>query len=293
MDAYDSPAPRDTLCPVTRRTLIVLAAIVVLLFLVAPPLRAPGPAEFYIEPMTGMRLVALEPGTFAMGSPATESGRGGDETRHPVTLTRKVYIGQHEVTQAEWKQVMGANPSQFTECARCPVETVDFFQVSAFLSSLNAGNAAMRYRLPTEAEWEYACRAGTTTAFSTGRSISTEQANYDGRFPYSGGSGGSGGGTRGKTAPAGSYPPNAWGVFDMHGNIWEWTGDWYGEYGAGPVIDPAGAAKGRARVIRGGSWRFDANSMRCALRYAHAPQDKGPSLGFRIVAEPIQSTNRR
>jgi formylglycine-generating enzyme required for sulfatase activity len=275
---------------VTRRALVGLAVIVVLLFLVAPPLRAPGPAEFYIEPMTSMRLVALEPGTFTMGSPATEFGRGVDETRHPVTLTRKIFLGQHEVTQAEWKQVMGANPSQFGKCARCPVETVDFFQVNAFLSRLNAGNAAMRYRLPTEAEWEYACRAGTATAFNTGRSISTEQANYDGRFPYSGGSQG---GTRGATAPVGSYPPNAWGLFDMHGNVWEWTGDWYGEYHAGPATDPAGPPKGKARVIRGGSWHFDANSMRCALRYTHAPQDKGFSLGFRVVAEPIESSNRR
>ena len=274
----------------TRRALIVLAAIVVLLFLVAPRLRAPGPAEFYIEPMTSMRLVALEPGTFEMGSPGTEYGRGDDERRHPVTLTRKVYIGEHEVTQAEWKQVMGTTPSQFNECTRCPVETVDFYQVSTFLSRLNAGNSAMRYRLPTEAEWEYACRAGTTTAFSSGRAISTGQANYDGRFPYSGGSGGV---TLGKPAPVGSYPPNAWGVFDMHGNVWEWTGDWYGEYAAGPATDPVGAPKGRARVIRGGSWRFNANSMRCAMRYTHAPPDKGSSLGFRIVAEPIRSRDRR
>ena len=273
-----------------RRALIGLAVIVTLLFLVTPQLRAPGPADFYIEPMTSMRLVALEPGAFTMGSPATEFGRGDDETRHPVTLTRKVYIGQHEVTQAEWKQVMGVNPSRFGECARCPVETVDFFQVNAFLSRLNAGNAAMRYRLPTEAEWEYACRAGTATAFSTGRSISTEQANYDGRFPYSAGSQG---GTRGATAPVGSYPSNAWGLFDMHGNVWEWTADWYGEYHAGPATDPAGSPKGKARVIRGGSWNFDAKSMRCAGRFTHAPQDKGFSLGFRIVAEPIQSNNRR
>ena len=273
-----------------RRMLIGVAAMVVLLFLVAPRLRAPGPAEFYIEPMTGMRLVALEPGSFTMGSPMSEFGRGADETRHAVTLTRKVYIGQREVTQAEWKQVMGTNPSQFADCARCPVETVDFFQVNAFLSRLNAGNAAMRYRLPTEAEWEYACRAGTTTAFSTGRAISTDQANYDGRFPYSGGSRG---GTLGKPAPVGSYPANAWGLFDMHGNVWEWTADWYGDYGAEAATDPAGPSKGRARVIRGGSWHFDANSMRCALRYTHAPQDKGFSLGFRIVAEPVRSRDRR
>lgn len=272
------------------RTLIVLAAAVLLVVLLTPQLRAPGPAEFYIDPTTGMRLVALEPGTFAMGSPPTEFGRNEDEPRHAVTLTKKVYIGVHEVTQTEWKQVMGANPSRFSGCERCPVETVDFYEVSAFLSRLNAGNASMRYRVPTEAEWEYACRAGATTAFSTGRSISTEQANYDGRFPYSGGSRG---GTRGRPAPVGSYPANAWRVFDMHGNVWEWTGDWYGDYAAGPVSDPAGPATGRARVIRGGSWHFDANSTRCARRYTHAPQDKGFSLGFRIVAEPIQSSRRR
>lgn len=269
------------------RIAVGLAALVLLVVLVAPRLRAPGPAEFYIEPTTNMRLVALEPGTFEMGSPPTEFGRNTDETRHAVTLTTKVFIGQHEVTQAEWKQVMGTNPSRFDGCQRCPVETVNFVEVNAFISRLNAGNSAMRIRLPTEAEWEYACRAGSITAFNTGRAISTDQANYDGRYPYSGGSQG---GTRGRPTPAGSYPPNAWGLYDMHGNVWEWTGDWYGDYPPGPVTDPKGPDRGRAKVIRGGSWHFDANSMRCGLRYTHAPQDKGFSLGFRIVAEPIRST---
>jgi len=130
---------------------------------------------------------------------------------------------------------------------------------------------SQRYRLPTEAEWEYACRAGTTGPFSTGESLSAAQANVKGKAP----------------APAGTYPLNPWGFADMHGNVWEWTSDWYGPYPdtASGNIDPHGPTSGEKRVIRGGSWYFDSDSARCALRYTHAPKDRGFSLGFRVAAD--------
>jgi formylglycine-generating enzyme required for sulfatase activity len=187
---------------------------------------------------------------------------------------------------------MGTSPSHFTACGpRCPVENVTFYEVEEFLSRLNArpvsATTALRYRLPTEAEWEYACRAHSTGPFSTGENLTTAQANYNGRFPYGSFPAGE---FRQKPTPAGAFSPNTWGLHDMHGNVWEWTSDWHGPYGDGAAanIDPHGAASGEKRVIRGGSWFFDANSARCALRYMHAPQDKGFSLGFRVAADRVR-----
>ena len=259
----------------------VIAAL--LIAFAAARLSAPGPAGFYIEPTTGMVLVAILPGSFMMGSPDSEAGRNDDEYAHRVIVPRLFFIGQHEVTQTEWTRVMGSNPSSFAGCERCPVEQVNFFEVNAFLAKLNAGTSSMRYRLPTEAEWEYACRAGTSTPFNTGTELSTDQANVDGRAQ---GTDYESGAAHEKTMPVGGYPPNAWGLFDMHGNVWEWTNDWYGPYEPRRDNDPRGVDSGLKRVIRGGSWHFDANSARCALRYTHAPQDRGYSLGFRMVAEP-------
>ena len=252
-------------------------------------LSAPGPADFYIETTTGMVLVAIRPGSFMMGSPETEVGRNDDEYAHRVTIPHLFYMGRHEVTQTEWKHVMGSNPSFFAGCERCPVEQVNFDEVNHFLAKINAGTSSMRFRLPTEAEWEYACRAGTTTPFNTGTELSTDQANFDGRYPAADNEDGA---AHEKTLPAGGYPPNAWGLYDMHGNVWEWTNDWYGPYEPRRDNDPRGADSGVKRVIRGGSWHFDANSARCALRYTHAPQDRGYSLGFRMVAEPQRPSRR-
>jgi formylglycine-generating enzyme required for sulfatase activity len=260
----------------------VVAAALLVAF-AAARLSAPGPAGFYIEPTTGMVLVAILPGSFMMGSMDSETGRNNDEYAHRVIVPRLFFIGQHEVTQTEWTRVMGSNPSAFAGCERCPVEQVNFFEVNQFLAKLNAGTSSMRYRLPTEAEWEYACRAGTTTPFNTGTELSTDQANVDGRAS---GTDNESGAAHEKTLPVGGYPANAWGLFDMHGNVWEWTNDWYGPYEPRRDNDPRGADSGLKRVIRGGSWHFDANSARCALRYTHAPQDRGYSLGFRMVAEP-------
>ena len=184
--------------------------------------------------------------------------------------------------------VMGTAPSHFADCGpRCPVENVTFFDVQQFVAKLNersgqSGSSGqggskdppLHYRLPTEAEWEYACRAGTTGPYSTGEALTSAQANYKGK----------------STAPVGSYGLNPWGLADMHDNVWEWTADWYGPYEEHAIanIDPRGPSSGEKRVIRGGSWYFDKNSARCGLRYTHAPKDKGFSLGFRVAADRVR-----
>jgi sulfatase modifying factor 1 len=247
-------------------------------------IHTPRPA--YVDQQTGMTFVELPPGRFTMGSAVGEAGRKEDETLHDVELTRPFLLAQREVTQQEWRTVMGTSPSRFSECGpSCPVENVTFFDALQFIAKLNdAPGAALHYRLPTEAEWEFACRAGTTGPFSTGENLTTAQANYNGKMPYASFPPGE---FRQRTTPGGTFPGNPWGLADMHGNVWEWTADWYGPFPDSPAanIDPRGPASGSKRVIRGGSWFFDANSARCGLRYTHSPQDKGFSLGFRLAAE--------
>lgn len=239
------------------------------------------------EPVTGMEFLYVHPGSFRMGSGPEVIGRQEDETPHQVELTRGFYLGRYEVTHEEWIEVMGSNPSQFPDCGpRCPIETVSYVAIREFIGRLEKRSAGSRFRLPTEAEWEYACRAGTETPFSTGENLTDQQANFDARYPYDGFPKGR---YPNKPTPVGSYPPNPWGFYDMHGNLWEWCEDWYGEYPEGDVRDPKGPAEGEMHVIRGGSWYFDGNSSRCALRYTHAPIHDGFSLGFRLVREAVES----
>jgi len=250
------------------------------------------PLRTMTDAQSGITLVELPAGRFTMGSTTSELGRNADETLHDVEIARPFFIGRYEVTQQEWRTVMGSAPSHFATCGpRCPVENVTFADVQQFIAKLNERVAAgrsndrpLRYRLPTEAEWEYACRAGTTGPFSTGENVTTDQANYNGRFPYSSFATGE---FRQRPTTVGSFPSNRWGLSDMHGNVWEWTADWYGAYAEDGAanIDPRGPDSGDTRVIRGGSWYFDANSARCGLRYTHAPQDRGFSLGFRLAAD--------
>jgi formylglycine-generating enzyme required for sulfatase activity len=252
------------------------ARIPAVLALMGLALAAAPPPATLTEPLTGMPLVRIPAGRFTMGSPAGEAGRNSDETPHEETVAA-FYLGRHEVTHEEWRAVMHTSPSAYADCDRCPVERVNYFDVETFLERLNAvpppSQSRVRYRLPTEVEWEYACRAGTTTPFATGGNLTTAQANYNGRWPYRSFPAGE---YRGHPTPVETFAPNAWGLFDMHGNVWEWTSDWY----AGPQAPPH-----TKKVIRGGSWYFDANSARCALRYTHAPKDLGFSLGFRVAAD--------
>jgi len=244
------------------------------------------PRPTFVDDVSGMTFVELTAGRFTMGSAASEIGRNDDEVLHDVEITHPFLLAKNEVTQRDWRAVMASAPSRFADCGpKCPVENVTFRDVEQYLAKLNERPAAtLRYRLPTEAEWEYACRAGTTGPFSTGDNLTTSQANYNGRQPYASFPAGE---FRQRPTAVATFPLNPWGLADMHGNVWEWTSDWYGPYveGASANIDPKGPASGEKRVIRGGSWFFDANSARCGLRYTHDPKDKGFSLGFRLAAD--------
>jgi len=237
----------------------------------------------------GMEFVYLKPGTFMMGSPSNEPGRYKNEIRHRVTLTRGFHIQTTEVTQGQWKAVMGNNPSYFKNCGdRCPVEKVSWDDVQEFIAKLNR-RGGERYRLPTEAEWEYACRAGTTTSRYWGdnpddacryanvhdqtskrvNKFSWQHHNCDDGFA--------------KTAPVGRFKTNGFGLHDMLGNVWEWCQDWYGDYTSGSVSDPAGPDGGSDRVLRGGSWNYKPRGVRCANRGDYAPGYRGDAVGFRLV----------
>jgi sulfatase modifying factor 1 len=237
----------------------------------------------------GMEFLKIPPGSFMMGSPEKEQFRDEDETPHLVRLTRAFFIQETEVTQAQWKAVMGSNPSFFRDCGdNCPVERVSWNDATRFLEALN-GRGEGRYRLPTEAEWEYACRAGSVTPFSWGDAPDCRMGLFNnnprrgvakclaevlarGLKP-------------GSTAPVRSYPPNKWGLYDMHGNVWEWCQDWYGPYPKGEVTDPKGPEQGSFKVRRGGSWFKYATFGRSANRnYAH-PASRYNTTGFRLVRE--------
>ena len=269
-----------------QRALIRVGAVTAAALFIAATgshLLAPGPPEFYIEPTTGMVLTRIPQGSFVMGSPDSERGRQPDEVPHRVTISRAFYVGRYEVTQSEWQKVMGANPSRFTNCARCPVEQVTFYDAASFLSRLTSSSTWIRFRLPTEAEWEYACRADSTAAYATGAMLPAGSANVNAHpeAVYSPDADGR------RTQHVGGSAPNAWGLFDMHGNVAEWTNDFAGPYDPADRIDPKGPATGAMRSIRGGGWDADAANARCAKRAARAPQERGFNLGLRVVGEPI------
>jgi formylglycine-generating enzyme required for sulfatase activity len=231
----------------------------------------------------GMAFVQIPSGTFIMGSPMSEFLRESDETQHQVTLTKSFYLQTTEVTQGQWKIVMGNNPSYFNECGdECPVENVSWDDCQAFISQLNLREGTTKYRLPTEAEWEYACRSETTTPFDTGNCLSSNQANYDGNYPYTDCPLGT---FRNETVPVKSFSPNAWGIYDIHGNVWEWCQDWYGIYPSSSVTDPAGPSSGSWRVIRGGSLGNGAGECRSAYRYRDAPDFRYFCFGFRVARD--------
>jgi formylglycine-generating enzyme required for sulfatase activity len=249
-------------------------------------------------PRVPTNMCWIPAGTFVMGSPPTEPCRDSDEgPQTQVTISRGFCLGKYEVTQGEYLAVMGSNPSYFQGDLNRPVETVSWNDAVAYCAALTAREqaagrlpAGWEYRLPTEAQWEYACRAGTTTVFHYGNELRSGMANFNGRYEYPGCAGSScscynaGGIYLGRTTAVGSYVPNAWGLDAMHGNVWEWCADWWvGSLPGGSVTDPQGPATGSYRVIRGGSWSHDSRYCRSARRYASYPADRSGSFGFRVV----------
>ena len=234
----------------------------------------------------GMKFVYIKPGTFTMGSPSSEPSHGSDERQHRVTLTKGFYMQTTEVTQGQWRAIMGNNPSHFKNCGDdCPVEEVSWNDAQGFIRKLNQEEGSDKYRLPTEAEWEYAARAGSTTAFANG-GISELKCGYDSNLDAMGWYCGN---SNERTHPVAQKQPNAWGLYDMHGNVREWCQDWYGKtYPSGSVVDPTGPSSGSDRVGRGGSWNYVAGSCRSADRYGSEPGFRSYSLGFRLVLSPGQ-----
>jgi formylglycine-generating enzyme required for sulfatase activity len=227
-----------------------------------------------------LNMVPIAPGTFTMGSTA---GSSNEQPVRQVTLSAPFWMGKYEVTQAEYQSVVGSNPSFFQganapNAPSRPVETVLWNSAVAYCQALTAIEQAAgrvpqgyQYRLPTEAEWEYCCRAGTTTEWSTGTSLSTSQGNFDNAL--------------GQTAVVGSYAPNAFGLHDMHGNVLEWCLDTYALYAPGSVTDPL-VTGGLNRVIRGGSWNNIDFYCRSATRHLSSPGFTLNSIGFRVVLAP-------
>jgi formylglycine-generating enzyme required for sulfatase activity len=248
----------------------------------------------------GMKLVRIKPGKFKMGSPAGEVGRRNEELQHEVEITRAYYLGVFHVTQAQYQKIMGTNPSCFAatgsrkesvgglKTADFPVEAVCWKDAVAFCAKLSATGAERKagrvYRLPTEAEWEYACRAGTTTPFHFGKSASSTQANFDGNKPYGDGKKGP---SLNRTSKVGSYKPNAWGLYDMHGNVWQFCSDWHDAnyYRASPKKDPKGPATGSNVVVRGAGYLYEADWCRSAFRLGVGPTAKWDHVGFRVACD--------
>ncbi len=228
-----------------------------------------------------LRFRYIPAGSFMMGSPDDELDRGEDETRHQVTLTKAFWMMETEVTQAHWDAVISWNPSSFKNPGN-PAENLSKEDALHFIRKLNKELASDRFRLPTEAEWEYACRAGTTSVFHTGDHLSTDQANYDGNYPYGDSPKGR---YRGNPLPVATLPANPWGLHDMHGNVWEFCSDIYEPLGPDSVTDPTGSVLFRAPewVIRGGGWGDFAASCRSAARFRVKENHRANNLGFRLV----------
>lgn len=231
----------------------------------------------------GMELVLIPTGSFVMGGDwEAEQADENELPRHEVALSKPFYIGRFQVTQAQWQAIMGSNPSQFVG-RDLPVETVSHDDACRFIEELNRKEDTQVYRLPTEAEWEYAARAGTQSTYCFGSKI-RELASY-GWYQRNSGA---------ETHPVGRLAPNDWGLYDMHGNVHEWCADWFDRhyYANSPSVDPAGPAKGIARTLRGGDWGSGDWYCRCAIRSLSSPDRRSPRVGFRIVKRTASTESR-
>ena len=253
----------------------ILFGLTALLTLILPalPVRAEAP-QIYVNSL-GMEFVKIPAGSFSMGSDAEDKDAyDSEKPQHTVTITQAFYLGRYEVTQEQWKKVMGTTPSKF-QGLKNPVEQVSWNDAQEFIRRLNEMEETAQYRLPTEAEWEYAARAGTKTRFSLGDD--DEQLGRYGWYSSN---------SDNKSQPVGGKRPNPWGLYDMHGNVWEWVQDWFDGYDARPVTDPKGPFIGSYRVLRGGSWSSYAEHCRSGSRYYYAPVNRSHSLGFRLALSP-------
>ncbi|MCH9698955.1 MAG: formylglycine-generating enzyme family protein [Gammaproteobacteria bacterium] len=227
-------------------------------------------------------------GQFMMGSPVDEPERELNEHLHEVTLTEGLWLAETTCTQALWQAVMGHNPSHFKGSQR-PVENVSWNDIQQFIQLLNQDTShsdewdELEIRLPTEAEWEYACRSGTQTPFSFGNYITTSQANFNGDDPYAYQTKGL---YRGQTVNVKELPGNNWGLYQMHGNVWEWCDDCHTEYTDEPVTDPKGEDSSDTRILRGGGWVSSGRHMRCAHREWLNPGSRHINIGFRLARSP-------
>jgi formylglycine-generating enzyme required for sulfatase activity len=242
----------------------------------------------------GMKFRLIPPGEFLMGAPNGEVGAlDHEKPQHKVRITKPFYLGIYHVTQGEYQRVTGDNPSHFNSEQSLPVDSVSWDDAQAFLKRLNLADSGHQYRLPSEAEWEYACRAGTTTPFWFGTELNGRQANCDGNHPY---------GTTNKgpyldkTAPVGKYGTNPFGIYDQHGQVWEWCQDWFAEdyyqqFANQIAVDPNGPASGSSRCLRGGSWFYNFSfDCRSASRIADDTFDNydtsnSDDVGFRVVCD--------
>ena len=237
-----------------------------------------APHSIELAPGVWLELQPIPAGTFLMGSPKKEKGRHNDETQHEVTLTQPFLIGKYPVTQTQWQAVMGNNPSYF-QGDNLPVERVSWDDAQSFCKKVHE-KTGHTVCLPTDAQWEYSCRAGTSTPFHFGQELNGTQANCDGDYPY---------GTTQKgpyleeTSLVGNYDANAWGLYDMHGNVLEWCLDWYGEYPKASIKDPEGSNNGQLRVLRGGSWDSYASYCRAGKRFRLSPDYHYVYCGFRLL----------
>ncbi|MGE4495902.1 MAG: formylglycine-generating enzyme family protein [Methanosarcina sp.] len=236
----------------------------------------PETFETFISPSTDMKFIMIPAGEFLMGSSPEEKGRSYSESPvHRVTIQNPFYIGKYQVTQKQWTKIMETSPSNFKDEAR-PVELVSWENVQEFIEKLNAVENTTKYRLPSEAEWEYACRAGTQSRYFFG----DDESKLDDYAWHSRNSGR-------KTRPVGKKKPNLWGLYDMHGNVWEWVQDrWHENYDGSPS-DGSAWEDGNSsnRVSRGGSWYCDVDSCRSAARFSREPEKRLANLGFRLVRE--------